>query len=218
MGNQSKTMVGRAVAGGVYHKIFQAKTRRAGQSSAINIPKAVERKSQAEMAFWALPAGLAASWFIWGALTPDIKEMVGFTPIDYNYDINRVEMEFLKRIDGRAALKAAKNSLKGGDDDEEDEDGDDSEGDGDGDKDDDDDDDDDIEDGDAISAAVSKAVASALTEDDEDDEDDDVIKIVNDENEDDDEDSEVVNGGGEEEDQEEEEEETPKRKKEADMT
>mmetsp|Transcript_11695 Transcript_11695/g.33640 ORF Transcript_11695/g.33640 Transcript_11695/m.33640 type:complete len:140 (-) Transcript_11695:705-1124(-) len=136
----------------VYQKIFQTTTRRAAASAAFagkNMAKSVQSSGH-KKAIWAFPAGVAASWFIFDALTDEIKQGFGLY-YDPQMDVNRVEMERMKRMDERAAIKAAKDAAKGGssdDDEEEDE-----------------------EDEDDVSAAVSKAVASAM-DDDEDDEED----------------------------------------------
>jgi len=135
----------------VYQKIFAATSRRAAASSAITSQKLFTKAPQA---LWAIPAGTAATWFIFGALTDEIKQSVGLY-YDPHFDVNRVEMERATRIEAKEAEKAVKAAAKGGNDDDEDEDEDDEE-----------------EEDDAVSAAVSKAVASAMTDDDDDDDDD----------------------------------------------
>ena len=131
----------------IYQKIFAATSRRAATSAAFSTKTAMSRAPQA---LWAVPAGVAATWFIFGALTDEIKQSVGlyYDPLT---DVNRVEMERVKRMEAREAEKAVKAAAKGGDDDEDDDDED-----------------------DEISAAVSKAVASAMTDDDDDDDEDEV--------------------------------------------
>ena len=137
----------------VYQKIFAATSRRAAASSAITSQKLFAKAPQA---LWAIPAGTAATWFIFGALTDEIKQSVGLY-YDPHTDVKIVEMERAKRIEAKEAEKAAKVAAKGGNDDDEDEDEDGEE-----------------EEDDAVSAAVSKAVASAMTDDDDDDDDEEV--------------------------------------------
>lgn len=103
---------------------------------------------------WAVPGGVFATWFIWGALTDDIKESLGFR-YDPDAVVNRVEAEKIERLAARSAAKAASKPPKVVDDEEE-EAGD-------------DDDDDDVT-AESISAAVAKAVeASGGDDDDEED-------------------------------------------------
>ncbi|OEU10760.1 hypothetical protein FRACYDRAFT_246627 [Fragilariopsis cylindrus CCMP1102] len=172
----------------VYQKIFQATSRRAAQASAFSVSSL---RTNQPLALWAIPAGVGATWFLWGALTDELKEGIFGLTYDYDYDVNKVEMERTQRMDARIAIRAAKDKLNGGDDDDED---DDEEGGGG----DDDDDDDDDSDGDAISAAVSKAVAG------EDADEEETVDVVEEEDADD--------------DDEEEEAPKPKKKKAEDMT
>ena len=55
----------------VYSRIFAATSQRLQASRRMmpNVPK--------EVAIWAFPGFLGASWFLWGALTEDIKRSVG---------------------------------------------------------------------------------------------------------------------------------------------
>jgi hypothetical protein len=139
-----------------------------------------------ERLLWAFPAGLAATWFIWGALTDEIKQSVGLY-WDPEAEINKVEMERAKRLEAREALKAASKPAKGDDDDDEDEDA--SE----------DEEEEEEVTAESISAAVAKAVEASGDDDEEEEEDAPVPSSEGDDEE--------------EEDEEEEEEEKPKKPK-----
>jgi hypothetical protein len=140
---------------------------------------------------WAFPAGLAATWFIFGALTDEIKQSLGLY-WDPDAEINKVEMERAKRLEAREALKAASKPAKGDDDDDEEEDEDASE----------DEEEEEEVTAESISAAVAKAVEASGDDDDEEEEEDAPVPSSegNDEEE-------------EDEEEEEEEEEKPKKPK-----
>jgi hypothetical protein len=98
----------------IYQKIFATTSRRFASSGLIS-----KQMLSPERLLWAFPAGLAATWFIWGALTDDIKQSVGLY-WDPEADMNKVEMERAKRMEAKAALKAASRPAKSDDDDEDD--------------------------------------------------------------------------------------------------
>jgi hypothetical protein len=166
----------------VYQKIFSTTSKRFANSSLIS-----KSALSPERALWAFPAGLAFTWFVWGALTDEIKQSVGLY-WDPDAEINRVEMEREKRLEAREALKAASKPAKAADDDEE--------------EDEEEEEEEEVT-AETISAAVAKAVeAAGGEEDDDDDDDDDAVPSTEDSGDDDDADEE-----------EEEEEEKPKKVK-----
>ena len=72
----------------IYSKIFAETSRRfAGSSFKVNPP----------LALWAFPGFVGFSWFIWGALTEDIKSSVGLY-WDPDRVLKRVEAEREQRI------------------------------------------------------------------------------------------------------------------------
>ena len=79
-------------------------------TSGIAVPK--------QQALWAVPGLVFGTWFLWGALTKDIKEMVG---LYYDPDalLNRVEAERVARLQAKAQAKSASSSKA--DEEEEDE-------------------------------------------------------------------------------------------------
>ena len=97
----------------VYARIFAATSKRftSAASSGKGVPP---------QAFWAVPGFVGFTWFIWGALTDEIKQSVGmyYDPDALN---NKIEAEKAKRLSAREALKAAKRPAKDDDDEEEDE-------------------------------------------------------------------------------------------------
>ena len=82
----------------VYSRIFAATTKRfsSAASSGRGFPQAA----------WALPGFLGVSWFIWGALDPEIRKSVGLY-WDPDAVLNRVEAERTQRLEAREAAKAA---------------------------------------------------------------------------------------------------------------
>jgi hypothetical protein len=173
---------------GVYSRIFAATSRRftsAVRSSGTTVPP---------QALWAVPGVVGASWFIWGALSVDIRSGLGLY-WDPDAVLNKVEADRAKRLEDREALKVATSKSKSGgasmeaeeeDDDEEEEDV-------------------TVED---IQVAVSKAVEAAEEEEEEEEED-----VVEEE-----EAPAAEASGDDDEEEEEEEEEEPKKKKLSDLT
>lgn len=103
--------------------------------------------------YWTI-AGVAFTWFIFGALTDDIKQSLGLY-WDPDAVVNKVEMERTKRLEAREALKPEK-AAKDDDDEEE--------------NDDDEEEDEEEVTAETVAAAVAKAVEAA-GDDDEDDDD-----------------------------------------------
>jgi hypothetical protein len=99
-------------------------------------------------------AGVAFTWFIFGALTDDIKQSVGLY-WDPEADVNKVEMERANRLEARAALKPKKPSKDDDEDDEEEEEEEEEE----------------EVTAETVAAAVAKVVEAAGDDDDEDDDD-----------------------------------------------
>ena len=121
----------------IYQKIFSTTTKRALNSTGLISKSALSP----ERALWAVPALTAFTWFIFGALTDDIKQSMGLY-WDPDAEINRVEAERAKRLEAREALKAASKPAKEDDDEEED-------------------DEEDEVTAETVSAAISKAVEAA---------------------------------------------------------
>jgi hypothetical protein len=63
--------------------------------------------------------GQAFPWFIWGALTDEIKQSVGLY-YDPDAVIKRVEMERTKRLEAKGPLKKESQPSKDDDDDDDD--------------------------------------------------------------------------------------------------
>jgi hypothetical protein len=124
--------------------------------------------------FFLFPAGVAFTWFIFDALSDDIKKSVGLY-WDPDAELNRVEMERAKRLEARAALKQ-KKPVKDVDDEEE-EDNDDRE------------EEEDEATAETVAAAVAKAVEAADDDDDEEEDDAGPATESNDEGEDEEEES-----------------------------
>lgn len=99
----------------IYSRIF-AKTSQRFASAAIS------GRSVPPHFVWGAPGFVAFTWFIWGALNDDIKESVGLY-WDPDAAINRVEAEYLKRMEAREALKAASSPSKDDDEEEEEDEG-----------------------------------------------------------------------------------------------
>ena len=97
----------------VYSRIFAATSKRLTSAAASGggIPP---------LAFWAVPGAVTFTWFIWGALTDEIKQSVGLY-YDPDAIVKRVEMERTKRLEAKGLLKAASKPQKDEDDEEEDE-------------------------------------------------------------------------------------------------
>jgi hypothetical protein len=114
-------------------------------------------------------AGVAFTWFIFGALTDDIKQSVGLY-WDPDAEVNKVEMERAKRLEARAALKPKKPAKD--DDDDEGED--------------DDDDGEEEVTAETVAAAVAKAVEAG-----DDDEEEDAKESDDDDGEEEEEEEEV---------------------------
>jgi hypothetical protein len=83
----------------IYSRIFAATSKRLTSAAARGQRIPPE-------AFWAFPGLVGASWFMWGALTDDIKQSVG---LYYDPDIvlKRVEAEREARLEAKEQLKAA---------------------------------------------------------------------------------------------------------------
>ena len=97
----------------VYSRIFAATSKRLTSAAASGggIPP---------LAFWAVPGAVTFTWFIWGALTDEIKQSVGLY-YDPDAIVKRVEMERTKRLEAKGLLKAASKPQKDEEDEEEDE-------------------------------------------------------------------------------------------------
>ena len=99
---------------GVYSRIFAATSSRwtsAASSAGRKFPP---------QALWALPGFVGFSWFIWGALSVEIKQSVGLY-WDPDAIINKVEADRAKRMEEREALKAASKPAAAEPDEEEEE-------------------------------------------------------------------------------------------------
>ena len=153
----------------VYSRIFATTTKKF--TSAISSGRG---KISPEL-YWVGPGLLGFSWFIWGALTQDIKQSVGLY-WDPDAVINRVEAERIQRMEAKEAAKAALKPAKAEEEEEEEEEEEAAAGGGGGDDDDDDDDDAKGVTNDSIMEAINKAAAvdtSPVTVDSTDDDDDD---------------------------------------------
>mmetsp|Transcript_28392 Transcript_28392/g.79865 ORF Transcript_28392/g.79865 Transcript_28392/m.79865 type:complete len:90 (-) Transcript_28392:1081-1350(-) len=84
---------------GTYARIFAATTKRLTSS-------AVKGANVPPQALWALPGLVGFTWFIWEALTDDIKQSVGLW-WDPDAIVNRVEAEKQERLAAREAAKLA---------------------------------------------------------------------------------------------------------------
>ena len=71
---------------------------------------------------WGIPGAVVCTWFIWGALTDDIKQSVGLY-WDPDAEVDRVEAERFERLEAKEALKAAKNPSAEDEEDEEEDEG-----------------------------------------------------------------------------------------------
>jgi hypothetical protein len=131
----------------VYSRIFATTSKRLTSAAASGggIPP---------LAFWAAPGAVAFTWFIWGALTDEIKQSVGLY-YDPDAIIKRVEMERTQRLEAKGLLKAASKSQK--DEEEEDEE---------------DEDEEEEVTAETIEAAVNKAVKASEDADEEEEEED----------------------------------------------
>ena len=132
----------------VYSRIFATTSKRltSAASSGGGIPP---------LAFWAAPGAVAFTWFIWGALTDEIKQSVGLY-YDPDAIIKRVEMERTQRLEAKGLLKAASKSQK----DEEEEDA----------EDEDEEEEEEEVTAETIEAAVNKAVKASEDADEEEEE------------------------------------------------
>ena len=95
----------------IYSRIFRQTSQKL-MSSGMAVPK--------QQALWAVPGLVFGTWFLWGALTKDIKEMVG---LYYDPDalLNKVEAERVARLQAKAQAKSSASSGSKADDEEEDE-------------------------------------------------------------------------------------------------
>jgi hypothetical protein len=135
----------------IYSRIFAATSRRLTSA-------AISGQKLPPQALWAFPGFVGFTWFIWGALTDDIKQSVGLY-YDPDAVMKRVEAERAQRLEAREKLKAASKPKKAEkEEEEEDEEEEDSE-------------EEEVTAKD-IEAAVNKAVAAASDDDDDDDDDD----------------------------------------------
>ena len=167
----------------VYSRIYAATSRHlvTAVKSGRRIPP---------VAFWIPPALVASTWFIWGALTDDIKMSFGLY-YDPDIIIKRVEAEREERLVAKAELKAAsKTTSKETDNDDDDDEEEDEE-----------EEEEEEVTAETIEAAVNKAVEAASGSGDDANED---------ENEDNENDSDADD---DDEEEEEEEEEKPKKEK-----
>jgi hypothetical protein len=134
----------------VYARIFAATSKKfTSAAGSLNA-------SMQKLGVWGVPAAVGFTWFIWGALTDDIKKSVGLY-YDPDAVLKQIEAEREQRLEARQAAKPKKAEP---DDDDEDED-------------DDDDDDDEEEEvtADTIASAVQAAVEASAGGDEDDDED-----------------------------------------------
>jgi hypothetical protein len=172
----------------VYSRIFLATSRRLTSSVSTGYRPQV---------IWALPGFIGATWFLWGALSPDIQGSVG---LYYDPDalLNKVEAERTQRLEAKEASKAgggADGEKAGEDGEEEEEDA--------------EEEDEEAVTHEDIAAAVSKAVEQSGGDDEDEEEDDEDAAPA------------TAPGPAEEEEtedekedeEEEEEEEAPKKKK-----
>lgn len=97
----------------IYSRIFATTSRRFTSAAGAfkNLPSA---------GLWALPAAVGASWFIWDALTPDLRSSVGLY-WDPDAVLKRVEAERTQRLEAKEALKAAAKPAKDEEEEEEEE-------------------------------------------------------------------------------------------------
>ena len=164
----------------IYSRIFAATSKRL--TTAV-----ISGQKLPPQALWAFPGFVGFTWFIWGALTDDIKQSVGLY-YDPDAVMKRVEAERAQRLEAREKLKAATKPKKDDADEDEEEEN--------------EDEDEEVTAKD-IEAAVNKAVAAASDDDDDDDGDD----------EGEGEEKEETADADKEDDEEEEEEEEEKPKK-----
>ena len=166
----------------VYSRIFAATSRKftSAAASGQRIPP---------QALWAVPGFVTVTWFIWGALTDEIKQSVGLY-YDPDIVVKRVEAERARRLEAKAAQKEAQKPKK--DEPEEDED------------------EEEEVTAETIEAAVNKAAAASGNDNDTDTDDDDDEEEEEEAGGDDGQGAEKK--GDDDDDDEEEEEEAPKPK------
>ena len=85
---------------GVYSRIFAATSSRWTSAASTAAGRQVPPQ-----AMWAVPGFLGFSWFIWGALSDEIKQSVGLY-WDPNVIINKVEADRAKRMEARETVKS----------------------------------------------------------------------------------------------------------------
>jgi hypothetical protein len=97
----------------VYSRIFAATSKRFSSAASSG------RKYPPQL-LWGLPGFVGATWFIWGALTEDIKQSVGLY-WDPDVVIKRVDAERIQRIEAKEAAKAVGKPAEPEEEDEEEE-------------------------------------------------------------------------------------------------